>query len=590
MTDPAGTLVNMVNKFPVSIDAATKVLQRYWGHSEFRPGQWELIDAVLSGRDAFGVLPTGAGKSVCYQLPAVMLPGLTIVISPLIALMEDQVLSLNKRGIPAATLSGGDRHRPWEAVLNDARYGRYKILFVSPERLQSEAFKSQYYSLDVSLVAVDEAHCISEWGHEFRPEYYQIAELYAAGDGEANNSPTGREWSRVPVIAVTATATPVVRTDIKNRLRLRSLVEVTKSFDRPNLSFSVFNGTPKHAKVEEILRSVPGSGIIYASTRRSVEAWGRNLTATGHVTEIYHAGLSAEKRSEAQLNWISGNSRIIVATNAFGMGVDKSNVRSVIHVGLPMSMEAYYQEAGRAGRDGRKAYAAMVVNKKDIADRQSMLSDMYPTLSHIRTVFDALHSVNGVAIGDISEKILEAKLDVLARATGLESRKISIVLNFLVRAQFLDSASMREDAGYKMKESRPGKLSIDGKQHRRQKNGAIGRLRDVLSYVNERDCRRRRIVAHFDDYSIGNCGMCDNCLGRHKAISVDPRLNGIMLTILNNLALNRTIYGPEDAPEFPRYRIDEMTDWLAINGYVQPSDDPNVPPLLTDLGASVAAR
>jgi ATP-dependent DNA helicase RecQ len=583
---------------------AADVLKRHWGHDSFRPGQVELIEAVLSGRDAFGVLPTGAGKSVCYQLPAIMLDGMTLVISPLIALMEDQVRSLNEKGISAATLSGGTRKRPWDAVLNDARFGRYKILFVSPERLVSDAFRAQIHELNIALVAVDEAHCISEWGHEFRPEYYQIADLY-----EKVNSNGGPEQNRPPVIAVTATATPVVRNDIKKRLRLKNPVEVLKSFDRPNLSFSVFTETSKYAKVRNVLQSVSGSGIIYAPTRKGVETWGRQLTSSGIQTEIYHAGLSSAERTQSQYRWISGQSDIIVATNAFGMGVDKSDVRFVIHVGLPMSMEAYYQEAGRAGRDGNKAYATMIADQKDIKDRQSMISDVYPESGSIRAVYDALLSINGVAIGDRSEHPFEADYDAMKKATGLSDRRISAVIEHLVRSGVLFRNSVSSPARiqkldelprsriegarrqmYELREPRSARLEVDRNRQRRLRKAALGRLGDVIKYVKVRDCRRKHIVGHFDDFSIDTCGMCDNCLGRHDSLLIEPHLNDIMIEILRTLAEKNTVYDVGKAGHFPRYRVDEMIDWLAIQGYVELADDPTKLPTVTAAGVSVALR
>ncbi len=334
-------------------DRAISVLHRYWGHASFRAGQYQIVESVLQGRDVVAILPTGGGKSICYQVPALLLHGLTLVVSPLISLMEDQVRALRARGIPAESLSGTLSSVDIESRLNLVRLGRVRLLYVSPERLQSVMFRRWLPQLNVRLLAIDEAHCISEWGHDFRPDYRRIPEIYD-------------RMNRPPLLALTATATPLVRADIVQSLSLHQPVMVTRGFDRANLIFSVLRTHGKRTKISEILQVVPGSAIIYAPTRSSVDRWTHFLARSGVSVCAYHAGLSPGVRADAQLHWQHGRNRVMVATNAFGMGIDKSDVRSVTHIGLPSSLEGYYQEAGRAGRDGRKAYATLVFDAEDL--------------------------------------------------------------------------------------------------------------------------------------------------------------------------------------------------------------------------------
>ncbi|MFB3131422.1 MAG: ATP-dependent DNA helicase RecQ, partial [Rhodothermales bacterium] len=334
------------------LEQAQAALRRFWGHPGFRPGQREVIEAVLAGRDVLAILPTGGGKSVCYQVPALLRDGLTLVVSPLIALMQDQVAQLDARGVKAAFINSTLAAREIEQRWTDAEFGRYRLLYVAPERLQSDIFLARAERLNVTLLAVDEAHCISEWGHHFRPSYLQIAQARVhLGDP--------------PTIAVTATATPEVRRDIVEHLALRDPEVIVKGFDRPNLVWSIFRAENKREKVLDVLRGVPGSGLLYAATRRAVEDWAGWLAQQGETVMAYHGGLAHEVREKAQHAWIESRVRLVVATNAFGMGIDKPDVRSVIHLDVPASLEAYYQEAGRAGRDGHPADCILLWQKRD---------------------------------------------------------------------------------------------------------------------------------------------------------------------------------------------------------------------------------
>ena len=331
------------------------LLQHYFGYGEFRPGQEELVDGILSGRDVFGIMPTGGGKSISYQLPGLMLPGVTLVVSPLISLMHDQVMALKAAGIPGAYVNSSLTFPQLRAVYRNMLLGKYKIIYVAPERLESEGFLDAVMQMEISMVAVDEAHCISQWGQDFRPSYLRIVEFI-------------KLLPRRPVIAAfTATATERVREDVKRILGLRNPVEVVTGFDRPNLYFEVLHPEMKEAELLKLLeKRKRKSGIIYCATRKSVEHICDYLTDRGYAATRYHAGLEEAERMANQDAFLYDEKTVMVATNAFGMGIDKSNVNFVIHYNMPKSLEAYYQEAGRAGRDGSNADCILLYGSRDV--------------------------------------------------------------------------------------------------------------------------------------------------------------------------------------------------------------------------------
>ena len=333
----------------------TALLQHYFGYGEFRPGQEELVDGILNGEDVFGIMPTGGGKSICYQLPGLMLPGVTLVVSPLISLMHDQVMALKAAGIPGAYVNSSLTFPQLRAVYRNMLLGKYKIIYVAPERLQSDGFLEAVEQMNISMVAVDEAHCISQWGQDFRPSYLKIVDFI-------------RLLPRRPVIAAfTATATQKVREDVKRILDLRSPVEVVTGFDRPNLYFEVLHPEYKEAELLKLLEPRKRrSGIVYCATRKSVEQVCQLLTDRGYAATRYHAGLEERERMENQNAFLYDEKTVMVATNAFGMGIDKSNVNFVIHYNMPKSLEAYYQEAGRAGRDGSNADCILLYAPRDV--------------------------------------------------------------------------------------------------------------------------------------------------------------------------------------------------------------------------------
>lgn len=400
---------------------AERLLQKHWGHPSFRSGQWEVIWSVVQGQDNLAVLPTGGGKSLCYQMPALLLDGLALVVSPLIALMQDQVAGLKTRGISAAFINSALKASVRDQIWTDAEFGRYKLLYLSPERLHADVFKARAERLNVRLLAVDEAHCISEWGHNFRPEYLRIAE----GRQLLNPRPT--------TLAVTATATPEVRRDILEQLALRAPSVRVKGFDRPNIVWSIFREVSKRAKVKEILDNVPGSGIIYAATRREVEEWAAWLNAEGYTAAFYHGGLPTDAREAVQENWIADKQRLMVATNAFGMGIDKPDVRVVIHVSLPSTLEAYYQEAGRAGRDGKRSYAILLFHAKDAQTPKELIDQSHPEAKALRAVYTAICNVAQLAIGSLPDQPVTVDIDAVARLTAFPPSKVKTAVRLLER-------------------------------------------------------------------------------------------------------------------------------------------------------------
>ena len=424
---------------------ARAVLQRYWGHADFRPGQAEAIEAVLEGRDAFVVLPTGGGKSVCYQVPALLKEGFVLVVSPLIALMQDQVAGLKARGVSAAYINSTLAPRAIEQRWTNAEFGQYDLIYVAPERFESDLFQARAERLRVALLAVDEAHCVSEWGHHFRPAYLQIPKARALlGDP--------------PTLAVTATATPPVRRDVIRHLALRDPVQIAQGFDRPNLVWSVFRVDNKRGKAHDVLRGVPGSGIVYAATRRGVEQWAGWLQRQGETAAHYHGGLSAQDREAAQQRWLQGEVRLMVATNAFGMGIDKPDVRFVLHVDPPASVEAYYQEAGRAGRDGRRAHAVLLFQENDAETQQALIASSHPSAQDVQAVYDAVCNVGQVPLGTAPDGPIAINYEAVQKLTGFWRGKIDTAAELLERQEAWHVLPVRRHYGLVRFAQSPGVL------------------------------------------------------------------------------------------------------------------------------------
>ncbi|HWV67831.1 ATP-dependent DNA helicase RecQ [Chitinophaga sp.] len=382
------------------------ILQQYWGYEQFRPLQEDIVNAVLEGQDTLALLPTGGGKSICFQVPAMMKPGLCLVITPLIALMKDQVANLKKRGITAYAVYSGMPFQEVERVLEAARRGGCRFLYISPERLQSKLFQTYCDGLPVNLLAVDEAHCISQWGYDFRPAYLQIADIRSF-------------FPDAPVLALTASATPRVQADICEKLLMKDARVFTKSFARSNLSYSVLEEPTKIDKVKHILDRVPGSGIVYCRNRKRTKEIASLLELQGIPASYYHAGLPQAERTARQEAWINNETRIMVCTNAFGMGIDKPDVRIVVHYDLPDGLEAYYQEAGRAGRDEQKAYAVLLYNEEELTEMHERIALQFPTLEQIREVYQGIVNYLQVPVGSAEGLYFDFDINDFARTFHL---------------------------------------------------------------------------------------------------------------------------------------------------------------------------
>ncbi len=364
----------------------SEILKQYWGYASFRSMQEDIVQSVLGGKNTLALLPTGGGKSICFQVPTMMLEGICIVVSPLISLMKDQVDQLQRRGIKAAAIYSGMSKREIDITLDNCIYGNFKFLYVSPERLKTEIFIERARQMSICLLAIDEAHCISQWGYDFRPPYLEIADFK-------------KNMAISKVIALTATATKEVKKDIAEKLELSDVQIFQKSFVRDNLSYSAFKLESKEQKMIEILNNVPGSSIIYVRSRKRTKDIADLLNRNHLLADYYHAGLSGKDRSDKQSEWINNQRRVMVATNAFGMGIDKPDVRTVIHLDLPDSLEAYYQEAGRAGRDEKKAYAVTLFHTQDIDELKDRIERSVVSLDQIKRTYQALANFYKMAIG-----------------------------------------------------------------------------------------------------------------------------------------------------------------------------------------------
>lgn len=401
----------------------SEVLKEYWGYDGFRPMQEEIITAALEGKDVLAIMPTGGGKSVCFQVPGLMREGITLVVTPLIALMKDQVQNLNDRGVRALAIHAGMSRHEVDLALNNAAYGDYKFLYLSPERLGTQLFRSYIDVLDVSFIVVDEAHCISQWGYDFRPDYLRIGEL--------------RERIDAPVIAVTATATPSVAQDIMERLGFKEKLLLKSGFERPNLSYIVRQVEDKYSQILNVCNGVPGTGIVYARNRRKCEELSAFLMAQGVSASFYHAGLGGQARAERQAAWKSGAVRVMVCTNAFGMGIDKPDVRFVVHYDLPESPEAYFQEAGRAGRDGKRSFAVQLWNSVDVRRAKQIEDVSFPSLEYIEDVYQKLHAFFEIPYDTGMGRQLKFKIEDFCKRFGLQRAPAFYALKYLERTEHL---------------------------------------------------------------------------------------------------------------------------------------------------------
>lgn len=504
-----------------------KALKEHFGFDRFRPPQEEIIQHILAGRDTMAIMPTGGGKSLCYQLPALMQEGVALVISPLIALMKDQVDALRARNLPAAFVNSTQNYDEQREVLEQMREGAVKLVYVSPERFRARTFTQAVARARISFVAVDEAHCLSQWGHDFRPDYLRIGQALQL-------------LGQPPVAAFTATATPEVREDIRTHLQMREPAEIVHGFARPNLSFQVEPVASKKDKVDHLLRLIRThkTGIVYCATRKSVVAvQGQLLEAGCRGIIIYHGGLSDEERTRAQEEFLSARASVAIATNAFGMGIDRADIRFVAHYEIPGSVEAYYQEGGRAGRDGKPAICQLLFNYSDKRVQEFFLEGANPTPQIIRDVYrtlvqlaDAQHEIR-CSIDDLTARIGD-KVNPMAVGSSLS------VLGRLQAIERFDIPGKRiRGTRLLQPDLKPSALAIDTEALRRKRERDEHRLEQVLKFCYARRCRQQWILSYFGEKNPAACGRCDVCqvspppagraIGEEELTLVKKALSGV---------------------------------------------------------------
>lgn len=400
------------------MQSAGEILRQYWGYDRFRPGQGQIIQSVLEGNDTLAILPTSGGKSICFQVPGLLLDGVCLVITPLIALMKDQVFNLESRGIPAIALDSGMTYFELKKALEDTVSGRYKFLYLSPERLEAALFRNYLPALNINLIAVDEAHCISQWGYDFRPPYLRVGALRV-------------ELPGIPVLALSASATPLVQKDILKKLNFVSPGIYRGSFERPNLQYQAIPAANKLQKLLEILETGEGSSIVYCRSRKLTGEIAAQLAAAHISADFYHAGLSRDERTWKQEQWINNTIRVMVCTNAFGMGIDKPDVRSVIHYNPPDCLENYYQEAGRCGRDGEKASAVLLFQQQDLDILKSMPEKRFPPVTEIQRVYQSLADFLEIPVGIGEGNYYDFDIGLFVKNFKLDSALVISVLKVL---------------------------------------------------------------------------------------------------------------------------------------------------------------
>lgn len=488
-------------------DAIT-TLRQHFGFDDFREGQREVVGSILEGKDAVVVMPTGSGKSLCYQLPAMILEGVTLVVSPLIALMKDQVDALQARGLPATFINSSIPEPEQRARIESLRRRAHKLVYIAPERFRSSRFTSAIQSIPISLFAVDEAHCVSMWGHDFRPDYLRLKHVI-------------HSLGRIQTIALTATATPYVRSDIIQQLGLTQPQTFVSGFDRPNLSIEVVHTEKekeKTARIRRLAKTHDGSGIVYASTRKSVEQVGRSLTNAGLTVSTYHAGMSDGVRVKAQDDFMSGRTQLIVATNAFGMGIDKPDIRFVAHYQIPGSIEAYYQEIGRAGRDGLPSTCVLLFNYADKNTHDFFIEGSYPDISTVKNVYAAL-------LGTGLKRIELAAAQIARLAGEKNEMAVQSALYLLERAGHISreapaiARGPRGPRAIVMIDNVPvSALRVDARQVLARADLERRKLREMINLCYTDYCYRAHILNYFGDrHHERQCGTCGNCAPKPAA-------------------------------------------------------------------------
>lgn len=587
-----------------------EILKEYWGYDNFRPLQQDIMEAVLQGKDTLALMPTGGGKSLCFQVPAMAKDGICLVVSPLIALMKDQVQNLKNKGIPALSVYSGMSFLEVKKTLQNAIHGNYKFLYVSPERLETNLFLDYLPDMNINLIAVDEAHCISQWGYDFRPSYLRIVQL--------------REYlPNTPVLALTASATAAVQDDICVQLNFtKTHCRFQQSFERANLSYSIFNAQSKQNKLLEILNNVKGSAIVYCKSRRHTKDIAELLLLNKIKASFYHAGLSNEERSKRQQDWINDTTRVMACTNAFGMGIDKPNVRVVVHFDVPDCLENYYQEAGRAGRDGKRAYAVLLYNSKEIDELQLQTDIRYPDKAEIKKVYTGVMNYLQVAAGggegisfefDLASFAVAFKINILTATYAIKTLEQEVILRFndiffkpsslvftcerdqltafeeqypemsevikgLLRSyegifdfpatineaelakfiqkklpQVLEQLHKMHALGilnYSARKDKPQLTLLQNRMYAdsfvinltkylERKKNFEKRIQTITRYIKQNIlCRSRMIALYFNDSSVKNCGICDNCINQNDLVVSSEEFKTITKLILKEINEN----------------------------------------------------
>lgn len=486
------------------------ILKKYWGYDSLRKHQQDVIEHILNKNDVLALLPTGGGKSICYQLPAVLNNGICIVISPLIALMKDQVEDLKKRGINAEYINSSIDQRSIDIILDNCIYGKIKLLYISPERILSDLFQNRFLRMNISFIAVDEAHCISQWGYDFRPSYLNINIL--------------RKIKKdLPLIALTATATPKVVIDIQNKLDIKNKTTIKQSYKRSNISFEVINCINKIDVIKKIINK--DSSIIYVRSRKKAKIISDKLNKFGFNSDYYHAGLDHEIRSKKQFNWLTEKTKTIVATSAFGMGIDKGNVRVVIHFDIPESIEAFYQEAGRAGRDGNASHNYLLSNEKDDEKLIDNISLKYPTLDKLKNTYQHFCNINQISVGTLPETNFEVNFDSISEKTRLSKRTIFYCFKY-----FINEGHFSQNSSGKFFSKIQFTCNVNALNIFLEKHFKFTKLVDILirSYsgvFEDKTAIIERTLAKRIGISVEEITKLLNELNALKIVNYEPKLN-----------------------------------------------------------------
>ena len=519
------------------MDVYHKILGKYWGYTTFRPLQEEIICSVCAGKDTLGLMPTGGGKSITFQIPALAMDGICLVITPLIALMRDQVDNLRRVGIKATAVYSGMSRQEIAGELENCVSGQNKFLYVSPERLATGLFRDKLQAMNVCLLVVDESHCISQWGYDFRPSYLHIADIREQLPG-------------VPVLALTATATPEVVDEIQERLLFRGKNVFQKSFARPNLAYIVRRTEDKLSTLAYILGKVPGTAIVYARNRKLTKEVAIFLQQSGISADFFHAGLSREEKAIRQSRWKNNKCRVIVATNAFGMGIDKPDVRLVVHLDIPGSLEEYFQEAGRAGRDSRKAFAVALCTDTDSFHLKKRIDDEFPEKKLIGKVYEALGDYFRIQEGQGKDIVHNFELTDFYSTCQLPPLQIHHALKLLELSGYIEYCEAMDESSFQTAPQitythprvQKNALIIPSSAYEKRRERMKKRISKVVEYMNGiHICRSRLLLSYFGEKNTEDCGCCDVCLSKNDSGLNNRDFNAIRDLLLRLLSTRQLL-------------------------------------------------